>query len=114
MAVKRFMFLHTLTTPPILNATSTKRENKMEFFEAHGLGISGVYKRFSKKKINKDHLLPSQELLLKQPNDPRAWHCKTVEEYRLWKYSNDYSEMIALRDNPNDIETDNDWKKYSE
>lgn len=33
---------------------------------------------------------PSSELLQVQPKDIRAAHCKTVEEYRLFKFSSDY------------------------
>ncbi len=33
---------------------------------------------------------PSREKLLRRPADPRAWHCRTVEEYRLFRYSSGY------------------------
>ncbi len=62
----------------------------MELLEAQGLGLCSVYRQ-KIKKDNDDTPLPSQELLEKRPDDPRAWHCKTVEEYRLWKYSSDYT-----------------------
>lgn len=41
---------------------------------------------------DKNEIRPSQELLKKRPSDPRAWHCKTVEEYRLFKFSTDYGD----------------------
>ncbi len=33
---------------------------------------------------------PSQEILSVPPKDFRAAHCKTVEEYRLWRFSSNY------------------------
>ncbi|MCP4392709.1 MAG: hypothetical protein GY804_00285 [Alphaproteobacteria bacterium] len=45
----------------------------------------------SKTNTNTDELLPSEELLKKRPEDPRAWHCQTVDEFYLWKFSSDYS-----------------------
>ncbi len=33
---------------------------------------------------------PSKELLFTPPSDPRAWHCKTVEEYRIFRFSSNY------------------------
>ena len=35
-------------------------------------------------------IYPSEELLIVRPIDPRAWHCTTVEEYRLFKFSSSY------------------------
>ncbi len=53
----------------------------MELIDTNGLGHGTKHEK-----------LPSQELLQKRPNDPRAWHCKTVEEYRLFKYSSNYGD----------------------
>ncbi|MCP3921281.1 MAG: hypothetical protein GY714_01720 [Desulfobacterales bacterium] len=59
----------------------------MEFIETQGKRV----KKTNNNKVKYDEILPSKELLKKLPVDPRAWHCKTVEEYYLWKFSSDYS-----------------------
>lgn len=52
----------------------------MDLIEGIGIGINNV-----------DEMYPSQELLSVRPSDPRAWELKTVEEYRLFRFSTSYS-----------------------
>ena len=51
----------------------------MDLIEGIGIGIDTV-----------NELYPSQEPLHIRPSDPRAWHCQTVEEYRLFRFSTSY------------------------
>lgn len=51
----------------------------MDLIEGIGIGINNV-----------DEMYPSLELLSVRPSDPRAWELKTVEEYRLFRYSTSY------------------------
>ena len=51
----------------------------MDLIEGLGIGVDAYIERH-----------PSEEILHVRPSDPRAWHCQTVEEYRLFKYSTSY------------------------
>lgn len=56
----------------------------MELIEGIGIGIDTVKEMY-----------PSHELLEIRPSDPRAWHCQTVEEYRLFRYSTSYGAELG-------------------
>ena len=52
----------------------------MDLIEGIAIGLS-----------SNNEMHPSQELLSVRPSDPRAWELKTVEEYRLFRFSTSYS-----------------------
>lgn len=53
----------------------------MDFIEGVAIGVDSLRE-----------MPPSQELLGRVPSDPRAAHCRTVEEYRLFRYSSGYQD----------------------